>query len=326
MQLTAQQLAFAVETLKAGGVVGLPTETVYGLAADGMNAAAVRKIFAIKGRPADHPLILHLGDAAWLSEYTVDAPPEAERLAAAFWPGPLSLVLKRSSAVPDEVTGGLATVAVRVPSHPIALQVLLALGRPLAAPSANKFGMVSPTTREHVLRDLGREVPLVLEGGACDVGVESTILDLSGSAPRILRPGGITQEQIEAVLGERLAETSDPVPRAPGTLEAHYAPRAQLHVVAGSELWSAVQAAVQRGESVGVFSSETPPESLARDILYFPMGVEHQAAHDLYATLRELDDAGCAVIFATIPPQEGLGFAVADRLRRAASGTQQRGE
>jgi L-threonylcarbamoyladenylate synthase len=326
MQLADEQLIAAVELLQAGDVVGLPTETVYGLAADGTNPSAIRKIFAVKGRPVDHPLILHLGDATWLPSYAVDIPEEAARLAAAFWPGPLTLVLRRSSAVPDEVTGGLATVAVRVPSHPIALQVLRALGRPLAAPSANKFGMVSPTTREHVLRDLGAEVPLVLEGGACEVGIESTILDLSGGAPRMLRPGGITREQIEGVLGRHLAESSEPLPRAPGTLEAHYATRAELQLVDQSALWNVVQAAVWRGASVGVFSSEAPPEALAPSILFSKMSTVHQAAHDLYATLRDLDDAGCTIIFATVPPVDGLGSAIADRLKRAAQGSKLKSE
>lgn len=321
MRLSESELHEAVAALRSGDVIGLPTETVYGLAADGTNPEAVRKIFAIKGRPAAHPLILHLGDISWLSRFTRDAPRAAVRLGEAFWPGPLSLVLKRSDAVPDEVTGGLATVAVRVPSHPVALQVLRAFDRPLAAPSANRFGEVSPTTKAHVLRDLGDQISLVLDGGPSEVGVESTIVDLSSEKVRILRPGGISGEQIETTLAIGLAESDGSGPAAPGTLEAHYAPRAEVLLVAEHELWRVAQKCLKEGRKVGVFSREAPPRDLARELLFWPRGDGKAAAHDLYAVLRELDDAGSDVILAPLHEGDALDQVVSDRLRRAAAGS-----
>jgi L-threonylcarbamoyladenylate synthase len=321
MRLSESELRAAVMALEAGEVIGLPTETVYGLAADGTNPEAVRKIFVIKGRPAAHPLILHLGDISWLSRFTLDAPQAAFRLAEAFWPGPLSLVLKRSDAVPDEVTGGLATVAVRVPSHPVALQVLRALDRPLAAPSANRFGEVSPTTKAHVLRDLGGEVSLVLDGGASEVGVESTIVDLSSEKIRILRPGGVSAEEIESVLALHLEENDGSGPAAPGTLEAHYAPRAEVRLVAADELWRVAERCLESGQIVGVFAREVPPLHLAEKLAYRSRGDGRDAAHHLYAVLRDLDELGSDVILAPLYEGDALDQAVSDRLRRAAVGS-----
>ncbi len=321
MRPSDELLEAAVAALVRGEVVGLPTETVYGLAADGTNAEAVRKIFAIKGRPADHPLILHLGDVSWLERFTVGAPQAAFLLADAFWPGPLSLVLRRSDVVPDEVTGGLATVAVRVPSHPIALEVLRAFDRPLAAPSANRFGEVSPTTKAHVERDLGDQVRLVLDGGPCEVGVESTIVDLSGERLRILRPGGISAEDIERVLGRQVGANDGMGPAVPGSLEAHYAPRAEVLVVRPDELVQRLARVLLSGRRIGVFSTVRPPGDLPIDVLFREQGDPRSAAHDLYSTLRELDDAGCELILATLPEGAGIAEAVADRLRRAAVGS-----
>jgi L-threonylcarbamoyladenylate synthase len=221
----------AVELLLAGQVIGLPTETVYGLAADGTNPTAVRRIFELKGRPSGHPLILHLGAIDWLDRYASRVPERARTLAARFWPGPLTLVLPRSAYVPDAVTGGMDTVALRMPRHPVALQVLQRLDRPLAAPSANLFGRVSPTTRAHVEHDFGANVPLVLEGGATEQGVESTILDLTTATPRLLRHGGLSKATLEAALGEPIEELLHVRPAgivAPGMLESHYAPEAPL--------------------------------------------------------------------------------------------------
>lgn len=229
----------AVELLLAGQVIGLPTETVYGLAADGTNPAAVRRIFELKGRPTGHPLILHLGAVDWLDRYAAEVPERARALAARFWPGPLTMVLPRSGLVPDAVTGGMDTVALRMPRHPVALQVLRRLDRPLAAPSANLFGRVSPTTRAHVEHDFGANVPLVLEGGATEQGVESTILDLTTATPRLLRHGGISKATLEAALGEPIEELLHVRPRgivAPGMLESHYAPEAPLVLCAPEEL------------------------------------------------------------------------------------------
>lgn len=321
MLLNDAELQNAVAALRRGDVIGLPTETVYGLAADGTNPEAVRKIFAVKGRPVDHPLILHLGDVSWLGRFTLEAPQAAVRLAEAFWPGPLSLVLRRADSVPDEVTGGLATVAVRVPSHPVALQVLNAFGGPLAAPSANRFGEVSPTTKAHVVRDLGDKVALVLDGGASEVGVESTIVDLSSETFRILRPGGISSEQIEEVLGRRLVDDDGHGPLVPGTLDAHYAPHAEVLLVGQPELWSAARRCAEQGRRVGVFALDRPPSDLTRSVCFWKRGDAKAAAHDLYAVLRSFDDAGCDVILATLPEGDALNQAVADRLRRAAVGS-----
>jgi L-threonylcarbamoyladenylate synthase len=321
MRLSEGALSQAVEALVAGEVIGLPTETVYGLAADGTNPEAVRKIFKIKGRPEDHPLILHLGESAWLARYTSSVPESARALGAAFWPGPLSLVLRRSSLVPHVVTGGLETVAVRVPQHPIALQVLRAFGKPLAAPSANRFGEVSPTTRAHVVRDFGNEVPLVLEGGPCDVGVESTILDLSGDSPRLLRPGGVTASALAQVMGCALGPIDGTEPAVPGTLEAHYAPHAEVRLVEDAELALEVERAMAKGRIVGVFAPELLVRGIPSAAKAWATGDAGKAAHDLYAALRWFDDEACDVIFAVLPGGSGIAEAVADRLRRAAVGS-----
>lgn len=320
--LTAAQLEEAVRCLERGEVIGLPTETVYGLAADGTNSEAVDLVFRIKGRPTGHPLILHLGDVSWLDDYAIDVPEAARRLAERFWPGPLTLVLQRSAQVPDAVTGGLDTVAVRVPGHALARQVILGLGRPVAAPSANRFGAVSPTTRQHVLDDLGEDVPLVLEGGPCEVGLESTIVDLSRAIPRLLRPGGVSQNELEAVLGVPVAPADEAAPAAPGTLESHYAPRARVSVVTEQQIWLEVARAIEEGQRVGVITSQATPKTLgANSALCVHRLAEgaRAAAHDLYEALRVLDQSGCQLIVTSLPPPEGLGVAVADRLRRAAA-------
>lgn len=318
------ELDQAVAVLSAGGVVGLPTETVYGLAADGLNAEAVARIFAIKGRPTGHPLILHLAEASELGRYAREVPERARRLAAAFWPGPLTLILERSALVPDAVTGGRDTVALRVPAHPVALEVLRRLGRPLAAPSANRFGSVSPTTRAHVLADLGSNVPIVLEGGACEVGLESTIVDLSRGAPRILRPGKIGRAEIERALGEPVLSDDGGGPAAPGTLESHYAPRARVVLCDASAI--AEQARTSSESKVGLLVDDAAVvPSGARFVVRRVGTTAASAAHELYAALRELDEAGVSVIFAEHTFGEGaaltgLDLAIEDRLRRAATG------
>ncbi len=314
------ELEEAVAILERGELIGLPTETVYGLAADATNAKAVERIFAVKGRPRAHPLILHLGDASWLDDYAIDIPDSARLLAARFWPGPLTMVLFRNrDRVPNEVTGGLETVAVRVPGHDVARQVILALGRPLAAPSANRFGGVSPTTRKHVLDDLGDDIALVLEGGACQVGLESTIIDLSTGTPRLLRPGGVSRGELESVFGVLVGDADEHAPAAPGTLESHYAPRAQVVIASEPELWDQARCLIEAGVRVGVISSNTSVKSthLLR-IFRLAEGVEAQA-HDLYRALRSLDEEGCEKILTSLPPEAGLGAAVSDRLIRAAA-------
>jgi L-threonylcarbamoyladenylate synthase len=308
----------AVETLKRGGVVALPTETVYGLAANAEDELAVRRVFAIKGRPATHPLIVHLAGAAELPAWARHVPEEARRLAAAFWPGPLTLVLPRTERATDAVTGGQDTVALRVPNHPVALAVLAALGGGVAAPSANRFGRVSPTTAEHVRVDLGDDVDLVLDGGPCTVGLESTIVDLSGEEPAILRPGGLPGEEVERVLGRPVPVRTSTKVRVSGSLASHYAPRAGVVLVEPREAVSRTGALRARGQRVAVLG----PASLTMhsDIPRFELPEDPAAAaRVLYARLREADAEGYDVLVVCLPRAEGLGLAVRDRLARAAA-------
>ena len=316
--LNPDLLAQAVETLRRGGVIALPTETVYGLAANAEDELAVRRVFAIKGRPATHPLIVHVARAEELSSWARHIPEEAWRLAAAFWPGPLTLVLQRSARATDAVTGGQDTVALRVPHHPVALAVLDALGGGVAAPSANRFGRVSPTTAEHVRVDLGDEVDLLLDGGPCTVGVESTIVDLSGGAPAVLRPGGLAVEEISRVLGREVPVRTSATVRVSGSLASHYAPRAGVVLAEPSEVAARVAALRAQGRSVGVLGPPTiplPPDVPRYDVPEDPAG----AARLLYMRLREADLRGHDVLVACLPRAEGLGIAVRDRLARAAA-------
>ena len=316
--LNPDLLAQAVETLRRGGVIALPTETVYGLAANAEDELAVRRVFAIKGRPATHPLIVHVARAEELSSWARHIPEEAWRLAAAFWPGPLTLVLQRSARATDAVTGGQDTVALRVPHHPVALAVLDALGGGVAAPSANRFGRVSPTTAEHVRVDLGDEVDLLLDGGPCTVGVESTIVDLSSGAPAVLRPGGLAVEEISRVLGREVPVRTSATVRVSGSLASHYAPRAGVVLAEPSEVAARVAALRAQGRSVGVLGPPTiplPPDVPRYDVPEDPAG----AARLLYMRLREADLSGHDVLVACLPRAEGLGIAVRDRLARAAA-------
>jgi L-threonylcarbamoyladenylate synthase len=314
----ARQIEQAAEVLRAGGVVAFPTETVYGLGADARNEAAVRRVFAIKGRPADHPLIVHLARADWLDDWARVVPKAARALARAFWPGPLTLVLARAPHVLDAVTGGQDSVALRVPNHPIALALIEAAGA-LVAPSANRFGRVSPTTAAHVRAELGDAVDLILDGGPCRVGVESTVLSLIGETPTLLRPGAVTPAQIAAVLGRPVALRSGGV-RAPGTLPAHYAPTTPLELLPPAAVPARAAALLEQGLRVAVLG-------LAETTQRLPAGVRHRGmpdqpqdyARQLYAALRELDAAGCDVILAEAPPATAEWLAVQDRLTRAAA-------
>ena len=310
----------AVRLLRAGRLVAFPTETVYGLGADASSPAAVTGIFAAKGRPRAHPLIVHLAAASMLDDWA-DAPGDAARtLAARFWPGPLTLICRRATRVIDDVTGGAPTVGLRVPSHPVAHALLAAFGGGVAAPSANRFGRISPTTAAHVREDLGERVAYILDGGACDVGVESTIVDVSDDArPALLRPGGVTREAIEAALGRPLALGSSTP--APGTLPSHYAPRARVITVAPDELALTVAVHATGGVRVAalgpaeLIENVQLPSPIERHVM--PARAE-EMAHELYAALRALDGRGVDVIVAVMPSEEGVGAAVADRLRRAA--------
>lgn len=309
----------AARALREGGLIGLPTETVYGLGADASNELAVRRIFAVKGRPSNHPLIVHVASAEVARRWAASWPDEAARLANAFWPGPLTLIVKRSSLASDAVTGGQDTVGLRVPDHPLALELLRVFDGGLAAPSANRFGRVSPTTARHVRDELGDDVELVLDGGACRVGVESTIVDLSGSAPRLLRPGGVPKEAVERVLGREvpLATHATDV-RAPGMLASHYAPRAGLWLVTTATLADEVAKRLAAGAKVAVVAPKGTaiPDGVTRFELPDDDGGYARA---LYATLREVDERGLDVVLAVPPAESGVGLAVVDRLRRASA-------
>jgi len=307
----------AAALLRDGEVVALPTETVYGLAADATNATAVERVFAIKGRPADHPLIVHLLDADALDDWAVEIPEEARMLAGACWPGPLTIVLRRAPTVLDAVTGGLDTVAVRVPAHPVARAVLAEFGGALAAPSANRFGRVSPTTATAVAEDLGDDVALILDGGACRVGVESTIVDCSGEVIVVLRPGGITVERISELLDR-------PVPiggstRVPGTLPAHYAPRARVVLADDREATAVAGAHLAAGRTVALLASTVPMGLSDRVAVLEPPETDEEYARVLYDRLRTADHHGIDVVVAVPPHPVGIGLAVRDRLERAAA-------
>jgi L-threonylcarbamoyladenylate synthase len=298
------RVAAAVRVLRAGGLVAVPTETVYGLGADAANPDAVRRVYAVKGRPADHPLIVHIASAEALPRWAATVPPAAESLAAACWPGPLTVVLHRRPDVDPTVTGGRDTIALRVPAHALTLAVLAAFGGGIAAPSANRFGHVSPTTAQHVRDDLGDDVDLVLEGGPCTVGVESTIIDLTVSPPSVLRPGGIPLEALEAIVeGPVRGEDTGPR-RAPGMLASHYAPRARVELVEDPvEAAARVEALGADGVPAGLLDPGPDPDAYARH---------------LYEWLRRADEDGLEVLVAVPPTATGLGWAVRDRLRKAA--------
>jgi L-threonylcarbamoyladenylate synthase len=312
----------AVALLARGGVVAIPTETVYGLAADALDETAVARIFEIKRRPTFDPLIVHVASIADARGLVAAWPAVAERLAAAFWPGPLTLVVEKKPAlVPDLVTAGLQSLAIRIPDHPLTLAVLRRLGRPLAAPSANPFGFVSPTTARHVVDSLGDRVDYVLDGGACRTGVESTVVSLlDPERPTLLRPGGAESEAIERVIAPlRLARGDVEVAtgiaaKSPGMLASHYAPRTKLGLAGAQN-----GAAPREGERVGWIGMGSPTEgeyALVESLA--ARGDFRTAAANLFAALRRLDAAGLDRIVAELPPEEGLGVAIADRLRRAS--------
>ncbi len=309
----------AARALREGGLIGLPTETVYGLGADASNELAVRRIFAVKGRPSNHPLIVHVASAEVAKRWAANWPAEAARLADAFWPGPLTLIVKRSSLASDAVTGGQETVGLRVPDHVLALELLRVFDGGVAAPSANRFGRVSPTTAKHVRDELGDDVELVLDGGPCRVGVESTIVDLSGPSPRLLRPGGVPREAVERALGREVPLASHATDvRAPGMLASHYAPRAGLWLVTKATLADEVARRLATGSKVAVVAPKGTaiPDGVTR----FEVPDDDAGyAHALYATLREVDERGLDVVLAVPPAESGVGLAVVDRLRRASA-------
>jgi L-threonylcarbamoyladenylate synthase len=305
-----------VAVLRRGGLVAFPTETVYGLGADASNPAAVARIYQVKGRPASHPVIVHMGDIGQLARWARDIPEAATKLAARFWPGPLTLVLRRALGVDDQLTGAQDTIGLRIPGHPIALQLLREFGGGIAAPSANRFGRISPTRAEHVRSDLGSEVDLILDGGACEIGIESTIVDLSRGKPVLLRPGRIGAGEIAATLGVAPVSRDSDAPCAPGMLAAHYAPRQPLRLIE-SDRWERSVRDASRGR--GVLSFRSAPEGDMSTMWIEASTQPQQYGHDLYANLRALDLSGCDQILVEEPPATPEWTAIRDRLTRAGS-------
>lgn len=297
--------------------MAFPTETVYGLGADAQNERAVRRIFAVKGRPASHPVIVHLGDASQLEAWARSVPSIAHELARVFWPGPFTMVLKRSGLASDAITGGQDTVALRVPAHPLAQQVLAALGGGIAAPSANRYGRVSPTTAEEVRAELGEQVDAILDGGPCSIGVESTILDLSSGSPALLRPGGVPREELERIVGDRIQFGRASGVRAPGMRPTHYAPATRIVIAERSQLAAAAELERREGRAVVVVAPEGFPVPNGLAHLPVPERLE-EYAQVLYRTLREVDRQHFDVAVFLVPQATGLGLAIRDRLARAA--------
>lgn len=321
---TRETIRRAAQLLRQGELVAFPTETVYGLGADASNREAVARVFAAKGRPADHPVIVHLASAEVLPRWARSVPADARKLAAAFWPGPLTLVLPRASHVDDIVTGGQDCVGLRVPAHPVARALLEAFtragGNGIAAPSANRFGRISPTTAKHVAADLGRAVAMILDGGACDLGIESTIVAFDGDGSRLLRPGSLGIDALTRVLGRPPGGADAASPRVPGSLTSHYAPRTRTRLIASTLLPSEVRHRLARDENPAVLSrSVGRAEDFPGTWIRAPADAAGYA-HDLYANLRALDEAQADAILIEAPPADEAWFAIRDRLTRAAAG------
>lgn len=321
------QVAAAAALLRAGGVVAFPTETVYGLGAEISNPTAVDRIFEIKKRPADHPLIVHLADMSHLHRWAQDIPEQAWRLAEHFWPGPLTLILPRSAEVPEIVTGGQDTVGLRIPDHPVALALLDALGPEgaLAAPSANRFGRISPTTAAHVSEELGDAVDMILDGGPCRVGLESTIVAFEGQTPVILRPGGVSLAALAEVVNGKIiiSEGGERTPRVPGSLSSHYAPATPLELWRSDDIWRGAIELRAKGLRVAVigWSDQHFPSNIPEDekIIFFSMPAEPEGyGRRLYATLRQFDHQRFDRLLIETPPGESAWMAISDRLQRAS--------
>ena len=315
----AESIRRAGRIIKTGGLVAFPTETVYGLGCDAMNAEAAAKVFEVKQRPQFDPLIVHIADLKQLEMVIESLPAVGQRLIDAFWPGPLTLVLPKQPAIPDLITAGLSTVAVRMPNHPVAQSLIREAGTPIAAPSANLFGYVSPTTAQHVADGLGNKVDLILDGGPCLVGVESTIVSLAGPQPELLRPGSITIEQLSSIIGSiRRSSSVNHKPIAPGQLSRHYATQTPLTILASAGSRPILKDDERAGLLIHSHQKDSDNRFAAVEVLS-PTGDLREAARHLFAALRRLDSLGLDQIYAEPCREEGLGVAIMDRLRRCAT-------
>lgn len=324
---TKENIEKAAEIIRRGGLLGIPTETVYGLGANALNADACRRIYEAKGRPQDNPLIIHVPDASWLSRYCEKVPESAYRLAEAFWPGPLTMILPKREIVPYRTTGGLETVGVRCPNHPVTLAVIAAADVPIAAPSGNTSGRPSPTSAADMLEDMDGKIDGIFDGGPCGVGVESTIIDLTCQPPRLLRAGGLPLEELERVLGTVLVDkcitqlmTDGERPRAPGMKYRHYAPKAPVTVVTGDGKKSAAYIAAHAPEGAGVICFSEFRAQFPGCVVHElgPEGDKSEQARRVFDALREFDATDVTEIFAQCPDDAGLGLAIGNRLKKAA--------
>jgi L-threonylcarbamoyladenylate synthase len=320
----SEAIALAARTIRAGALVGFPTETVYGLGADASNDAAVAAIFAAKGRPANHPLIVHIADAQQVADYAVDVPPYAAQLMQAFWPGPLTVILPRKPGVAAAAAGGQPSIGLRCPAHPVALAFLRACKTGVAGPSANRFGRVSPTIAQHVADELGNDL-LVLDGGACAVGIESSIVDCTRSRPVMLRPGVLTRAQLEAGCGQPVLDSADSAalesaaPRASGTLESHYAPDARVRLMDAAAIQTALDLLGKDASRMAVYA-RTIVRIRSERVLYRRMPDDALAtAQQLFAVLRDFDKKDVKLIWVENPPEEAGWDGVRDRLKRASA-------
>lgn len=322
-----ETIARGAEILKRGGLLGIPTETVYGLGANALDADACRRIYEAKGRPQDNPLIIHIPDSSWLPRYCRSVPESAYRLADAFWPGPLTMILPKQDIVPMRTTGGLDTVGVRCPNHPVTLALIRAAGVPIAAPSGNTSGRPSPTTAADMMEDMDGKIDGVFDGGACSVGVESTIIDLTCTPPRLLRAGGLPLEALQGVLGEVIVDkcitqlmTDGEHPKAPGMKYRHYAPKAPVTVVTGDGAKSAAYIAAHAPTGAGVICFSEFVPMFSSQVVH-DLGSEldkSEQARRVFDALREFDATSVPEIYAQCPDEAGLGLAIGNRLKKAA--------
>lgn len=325
--LSAKDTQVAAKILREGGLVAIPTETVYGLAANALDENAVRKIFVAKGRPSDNPLIVHISKVEEIEALVRDFPPEAQRLAEAFWPGPLTIILRKSDAIPDVISGGLDTVAIRLPAHPVAREIIEAAGCPLAAPSANLSGSPSPTKASHVIDDLSGKIDAIVDAGACSVGLESTVISLCTRVPRVLRPGAVTVEQLRKVLGKVEVDAAvlsqlekNATPTSPGMKYKHYAPRAKVVIINGSREQYISYVNTHCDSNVAALCYEEDAADIAVPTVAYGSEANSSAqATMLFAALRKCDALSeVDLIYARCPSQSGVGLAVYNRLLRAA--------